>query len=286
MIDAAAAVHHPLFQSLILPLLLSVAGAGLLRRLIGPARAGAGVGFAVLASVIWMSGWPEQPRGVMHKLPWILVGAWVAGVALDVRGTRRFFQWLCLTIVWLAASWWLGSSSVGAGAVFVLSGAVVMACLLRPPAERADTVTAAIVASLGLAGACLASGSLALFQLGLLLAAALGGAGLWLWPKPRIRFGAASAAVAGIGWLAFAQVALLLLPVRPQAMALVALAFAMAPLLLSLRPHISPRVSPVAVALLAGVLVAGALAVQAGGSGDGGTAKGDDSADDAYYGTK
>lgn len=281
--DIATAAHHPLFQSLVLPLLLSVLGIGLIRKLTGPARAAAAVGFAVVASMVWMTGWPVQPQSVMHKLPWVVATAWVAGVALDARLAGRFPQWLCLSVLWLAASWWLGSRSAGQGAVFMLAGAAVLACLLRPPGDRADTVTAALIASLGLAGLGFAAGSLALFQLSLLLAAALGGAGLWLWPKPRIRFGAAAAAVAGVGWLALAQVALLLVPLRPSALALAAAAFATAPLLLRLRPRLSPLAAPLAVAVLAGALVCAALTWQAAGTGDSGAVEGGAGADDAYY---
>src|SRR5690606_12395695 len=103
-------------------------------------------------------------------------------------------------------------------------------CLLRSPPERADGVAAAVIAALGLAALAFTTGYLALFQLALLLAAALGGAGLWLWPVARIRFGAAAVAVAAVGWLAIAQAALLLIPVRPSALALLAVAFAAAPL--------------------------------------------------------
>ena len=77
----------------------------------------------------------------------------------------------------------------------------VLACLLQPSPHRADSAAAAVVASLGLAGLGFAAGSLALFQLSLLLAAAVGGAALWLWPKPRIAFGVAVLLWVGPGLL-------------------------------------------------------------------------------------
>lgn len=282
--DLAGILHHPLFQSLVLPLLLSLAGIALLRAVSGRARAGAAVGLAVLASTIWLIGWSSPPASVMQKLPWIFAGAWLVGVALDAAVSSRFVQWLWLTAAWVAASWWLGGSERVGGIAAALAGAAVLACLLRPPPERADAVTAAVAASLGLAGAAFEAGSLAIFQLALLLAAALGGVGLWLWPKAWIRFGAAAVAVAAITWLALAQASLLLIPVRPQALALLAAAFAVAPLLRRVWPAGGPVAGPVAVAALAGALVAGALALQGGETAAAGAANGATQGDDGYYG--
>ena len=189
-------LHHPLFQSVILPLLLSLAGIGVLRTAVGPARAGAGVGLAVLLATIWLMGWPPRPASALEKLPWIFAGAWLAGVAVDATIASRLRQWLCLGVGWIAASWWLGASSIGLAIGTAAIGLLVIAWLVQAPSDRADGMAAAVAASLGLAAVCFAAGSLALFQLALLLAAALGGAGLWLWPRPRIRHGATAKASA------------------------------------------------------------------------------------------
>jgi hypothetical protein len=282
--NVAQAVHHPLFQSLVLPLLLSLAGIGVLRAFSNPGRAAAAVGVSVLVSLVWMVGWPIRPSSVMQKLPWIVAGACLAGIALSVAAVGRLLQWLGLTILWCLASWWLGSKGMPAAAGAALAGAAVLACLLQPAEDRADAVSGAAIASLGLAGLCFAAGSLALFQMALLLAAALGGAGLWLWPRPRIRFSVAATAVAGITWLAIAQAALLLMPLSPLALALAAGAFAMAPMFARLRPASGAVVAPLAVAVLGGALVAGALALQAGTADVGDAGKTPSGADDAYYG--
>ena len=281
--DLAAALHHPLFQSVVLPLLLSLAGIGVLRAGAGPARAGAGIGLAVLASTVWLMGWPTQPASVMQKLPWIFAAAWLVGIALDATTTSRLLHWLGLGVGWFAASWWLGSSGAGAGIAFAAAGLVVVAWLLRAPPERADGLTAAVIASLGLAGVCFTAGSLALFQLAVLLAAALGGAALWLWPQPRTRVGAAAVGVAAIAWLAIAQAALLLVPVRPQSLALLAVVFAAAPAVARLWRSSSAVGGPIAVAVAAGILAGSALALQSGGTGAGGAANGRVGGDDAYY---
>src|SRR5688572_3364097 len=102
--DMAGAVHHPIFQSVALPLLLSLAGIGLIRAVSGPSRAGAAVGLAVLAATIWFMGWPRQPAGVMQKLPWIFALACIVGIALDAFVRSRFLQWLCLGLAWIAVS--------------------------------------------------------------------------------------------------------------------------------------------------------------------------------------
>jgi hypothetical protein len=283
--DPAAFLHHPLFQSVVLPLLLSLAGIGLIRRTAGAPRGGAAIGLAVLAATIWLMGWPAQPDSVMQKLPWIFAVAWLLGVGLDATLASRLLQWPALAIAWLAASWWLGSGGVGSGIALAFAGVAIIGCLLWSPAERADGTAAAVVASLGLAVLCVAAGSLALFQLALLLAAALGGAALWLWPTPRIRFGAAAVAVGGIAWLAIAQAALLLIAVRPAALVLLAAAFLAAPLASRMWRDSSRLGTPVAAAVLSGLLAGGSLALQAGAGADG-AANGAGSDEDAYYETQ
>jgi hypothetical protein len=276
-------LHHPLFQSVILPLLLSLAGIGVLRATAGRARAGAGVGLAVVIATIWLMGWPVRPTSALQKLPWVFAGAWLAGVLLDATSATRLRQWLCLGIGWIAAAWWLGANSIGLTIGAAATGLAVIGWLLQAPGERADGMAAAVAASLGLAAVCFVAGSLALFQLALLLAAALGGAGLWLWPRPRIRQGAAAVAVAAACWLAIAQVALLLIAVQPRSLAMLALAFAAAPLLArSWRG--SALTGPLATALAAGLLAGGALMLQTARPDAGSTAGETGSGDPAYYG--
>lgn len=280
--ELSGTLNHPLFQSLVLPLLLSLAGIGLLRAVAGPARAAVAVGISVLLSAVWMMGWPVRPGSVMQKLPWVFAGALLLGLALDVLVASRLLRWLFLTVAWLIASWWLGSKGAVHATVLALAGAAVIGCLLHAPENRADAATVAILASLGLAGLALSAGSLALMQLCVLLAAAVGGAGLWLWPKARIRFGAAAVAVAGLAWLALAQATLLLIPVNPQALGLLAAAFAAAPLARGW-PRSRPASAPLAIALVAGAAVAGALALQSRGTGAGDAVKNGARTEDPYY---
>ena len=285
--DLSDALHHPLFESVILPLLLSLLGVGLLRAVSGPGRAAAAVGLSLLVSAIWMAGWSSQPGSTMQRLPWIFAVAWLAGVVLNVAVGSRLLHWVVLSVVWLAASWWLGSRGLGEAIAFALGGAAVIACLLGTTEDRADGAAIAVVSSLGLAGLALTAGSLALFQFSLMLAAAVGGAALWLWPKARIRFGVAAVGVATISWLALAQATLLLIPARPSAVAALTLAFAAAlvaaPVVGRLAIRARPFTAPLVVAVLAGACVAAALALQRAGVNEVGGAKAGTAADDAYY---
>ncbi len=287
--DPSGILHHPVFESVVLPLVLAFVLTAILRATAGPSRAGAAVGVAMLAGMAWMSGW-SMPASAMQKLPWIVALSWVVGLALDRGRSGDFLRWLVLLVCWIAVSWWLGNGSAGHAVAFAVLGALVIALQLRSAPDRADGVSMAVIAALGLAGLAFQAGSLALFQLSLMLAASLGGAALWLWPRSRILYGAAAVAVASIGWLALAQATVLLLPARPAALGLLALAFAAAavaaPVLRRSAVRSRALASPLVVAFLAAATVAAGLSLQdVAGPGQeklhAGPAAGGD--DDAYY---
>ncbi len=287
--DPSGILHHPVFESVVLPLGLAFVLAGILRGTAGPSRAGAAVGVAMVASMVWMAGW-SMPASAMEKLPWIVALAWLAGIVLDRGRGGNFLRWLVLLACWLAASWWLGTASVGHALAAGVLGALVIGLQLRSAPDRADGAVMAIIAALGLAGLGFQAGSLALFQLGLMLAAALGGAALWLWPRARILYGTAAVAVASIGWLALAQATVLLLPARPAALGLLALAFAAAAIAAPVIRRIAVRsrglASPLVVAFLAAATVAAGVSLQdVGGPAPGELQAGSSAGatDDAYY---
>jgi hypothetical protein len=290
--DPSGILHHPVFESVVLPLALAFVLTAILRATAGPSRAGAAVGVAMLAGMAWMSGW-SMPASAMQKLPWIVGLAWVVGLALDRGRSGDFLRWLVLLVCWVAASWWLGTAGAGQAVAFAVLGALVIALQLRSAPDRADGVSMAVIAALGLAGLAFQAGSLALFQLSLMLAASLGGAALWLWPRSRILYGTAAVAVASIGWLALAQATVLLLPARPAALGLLALAFAAAAVAAPVLRRIAVRsrglASPLVVASLAAATVAAGLSLQdVAGPGQerrqAGPAAGGDG--DAYYPAK
>ncbi len=285
--DLLAAVHHPLFQSVILPLLLSLLGVGVLRTMAGAGPAVCALGLAFLLSVVWMTGWPTPPATILQRLPWIFALAWLAGVTLAGTVGNRLLHGLVLAAAWLAASWWLGVRDVTEMLLFPLGGVLVIAGLLRASEERAEAATLVVVAGLGLAGLAFAAGSLMLFQFSLMLAAAVGGVALWQWPRPRIRFGVAGIGVAAISWLALAQSALLLTPASPIAVALLCFAFSgtilSAPLLGRLPAGHRDLAAPLVLAVLAGAFVAAALLLQDITGNDSFGGKSDASANDPYY---
>jgi hypothetical protein len=203
--------HHPLFQSLALPLCIAFAATGLLRGALGPVQgarwAAAGVAVAIAGTVLWVLGWRLMP-----------------GALTAMRAGRRV-QWLAAGILWALVlailAWQPLPLKIG---VWLLGLAVIRAALKEAP-RRADAIAMLVVASFGLAALAMMSGSALLFELSLALGAALAGCALWLWPVGRIAFGASGAVVALLAWLALAQATALLTPVRPGALLLLAASF-------------------------------------------------------------
>ncbi|MBA3598424.1 MAG: hypothetical protein H0W40_13770 [Methylibium sp.] len=278
-------LDHPLIQSVVLPLLVAFGTAGLLHRLIGarhgPRWAAAALGLAVLACSLLLLGWRlALPATAVEKLPWVFAAAWLTGLLLDATRPARWLQWAFASLLWLALSWWLGSKDVISGAASALIGTAVLAALHDSASERASAASMSLIASLGLAAVAMMSGSLLLFQLSVLLAAALGGVALWLWPKARIAFGPAAWVTAGIGWLALAHMAALLTPAPPTALAALAAVFIAGPIvrrlpLMGRRVVVEPLVVAVAAALLAGVALAWTASIEAHDTPDAG--------DNPYY---
>ena len=218
-------LHHPFVESVALPLLLSLALTGIARGFVGAARGGLaaviGVGGAVIAATTWMSGLSPAPTSTLSRLPWTFVAAIVAGWIAAVAGRRPAVGWLVAAAVAIAALGWLGGVR---GAINGAIGSLLLAALMRAPADRADAAAALVIASLGLAAATMRAGSLALFQQALLLAAATGGAALWLWPKPRLAFGPGATVAATVCWLATAQAASQSVAIAPLTLGLLAAA--------------------------------------------------------------
>lgn len=309
-------LHHPAFESLVLPALLAVTGVALLRAL--PAAAsrrwtplGAVVALPAALAVLPGFAWPAA--AIAQKLPWVVLlalalAALVQALSSDANRAGRWLQWLVAALCWAGASVWLagGRAAPLAAAATVLSGAAVLALLAwgdgrararqhrpvagdLPPLPEADTgaalAAALAVAALGLAAVAAGGGSLLLAQLALMLATVTAVAGLWTWLRPASSPVVSSATLMplGLAWLAIAQALPTLTGAGVAPLALVALAF-LSPLLVARRAWAGrrPRRVPAAVALLAAVPVALAVAWQPGA---GGTAADIPGAvdDDPYY---
>jgi len=311
-------VHHPAFQSLVLPFVLAVVGMALLRAL--PGRAGVrwwplGAVLGLLAALAVFPGfdWPATSRA--EKVPWIvLAGLALAALSMARRAERsrggRWATWLGGVLGWAGASVWLEGARTEPLQVvpFVLAGAVVLALLalgVRPvsalqrdasvahpepvPAASEDGTTALAaltVAALGLGALAGSGGSLLLAQLALMLGVAAAVPGLWMWLRPASGLVVPAAVLMplGLAWLSIAQS----LPARgvgsAVSVALVALAFAVPPLMKrSLWAARHPRWAPLAAVAFAAVPVALALVWQFFDGGGPVSGPGTLRDDDPYY---
>ncbi|SFN03651.1 hypothetical protein [Variovorax sp. OV329] len=286
--------HHPLFQSLALPLVLAFVVTGALRALLGPGTgarwAALGVPVAVLVTVSWVLGWRMPPNGFGEKLPWALLAAVILGIVLEAVRADRRATWLAAGLLWAVLLVALGQQPWMARVGSWLVGMAVIGAVVHEVHTRADAAAMLVVASLGLAVTAMMSGSALLFELCLGLAAAVGGAALWVWPVPRISLGTSGLLVAVLGWLSLAQGTALLTHVRPGAVLLLAAAFSACTLLRIWRHRLhrgerSAWAEALAVAAVAALWVVAALAIAhwAPLRTNGGAAK---PADDAYYAPK
>ena len=283
--------HHPLFQSLALPLVLSFAATGLLRAVLGPGTgarwAAAAVPLALLVASSWALGWWLPPGTFTEKLPWVYAAAALAGVALEATRADRRAMWLAGGILWAVALVLLGQQPLLPRIGSWLVGMAVIGAAVYEVHSRADVAAMLVVASVGLALLSMMSGSALLFEMSLALAAAVAGAALWLWPVPRISLGASGLLAALLAWLALAQGTAQLTSVRPGAVLLLAAAFCSCALVRVLRRRLRRGeghawVEALVVAGVAALWVAAALALVhwSGPARSGGGAA---PADDPYY---
>jgi hypothetical protein len=280
--------HHPLFQSLALPLVLAFAATGLLRGVLGPVRgarwAAAGVAVAIIGTVLWVLGWRLVPGALTEKLPWVYAVAALLGLGLEAMRAGRRVQWLAAGILWALVLASLAHQVLPLAIGIWLLGLAVIRAVLKEAPRRADAVAMLVLASFGLAALAMMSGSALLFELSLALGAALAGCALWLWPVPRIAFGASGAIVSVLAWLALVQATALLTPVRPAALLLLIASFTSGPLVRwggrrLRRGEARPWVESLIVAAVAALWVAAALALAHWG----GAAAPAANMDDPYY---
>jgi hypothetical protein len=307
--------HHPAFQSVAMPLAMTLLATLLL---MAAGRAERGAPWVALGGVVGLCfslallpgfEWPASSRAL--KLPWIVLAGGLLSatfLALNATQTRRWLFWGLGVAIWAVASVWL-SAGVAAwpmGAFWALAGAGVLAAQALPRhrpvmasslhssavqagAVRVASAAALAVASLGLAALAAMGGSLLLAQLALMLAVVSGVTGLWAWARPAANGLAAPAGLLplGLAWLVVAQ------SLAPNGvtgavrMGVLILAFAV-PWLLGRTPWAArhPRWMPWTVAAVAAlpVLVAVGLLLMGGAGGvDGPAGEAGDSDADPYY---
>ena len=260
--------HHPLFQSLALPLAVAFMAAGVLRGALGAVHgrrwAAAGVGIAILIGASWVLGWRVPPGSLTEKLPWIYAAAALLGTGLEAMRAGKRTQWLACGLLWAFGLVVLGEQTFPFKIISWLVGMAVIGAVLHEPVDRAHAPAVLAVASLGLAVAAMTASSALLFELSLALAAAVAGCALWLWPVVRIGFGAVGVVAPLMAWLALAQGTGLLTSIRPAVLLLLAAAFSAGALVRWRRRTLEtsrPWVETLAVAAVAAVWVAAALAL-------------------------
>lgn len=266
--------HHPVFQSLVLPLLLAVLGIAVVRAGLGARHAAWGGFLGLLGALTWLPGfeWPAVAR--TQKLPWIVL-AGLGLAALDaVReggNGRPGRAWLAALPAWAAAGLWLAGAAAGPlalGAATVLGWAVLsLLAWGRDDAPAQCTVGVAVLtlATLGLAVLAATGGSLLLAQLALMLASTLVAVACWAWLRPVRGLGVSRALLLcfGLAWLSIAWSWVLVAPSSGSALrvAILTLAFGVPAMLLRLRATAhAPPWRPWATVLLAAVPVALAVA--------------------------
>lgn len=281
---ALTALHHPAFQSLLLPALLVLLCVGVLRAALGPQRRDAAVLGAALGLVLALAWWPGlvwPATTQAHKLPWVVLLGLLVSVlplALGARSAASALRaWQLAALAWVLALVWLQGvgqplrwlAGVAAGALLL---AVVAGSPRAPNAEptaAAGSAAALAMAALGQALLAAVAGSLLLAQLGLMVALSTALPGLWAWARPRsgLRITALSLMPLALATLALAWLNLASGQVAPAALALTALAPS-APWWLAARPWTArqARWRPLVVALLAALPVAAALGWQLGAS--------------------
>jgi hypothetical protein len=309
-------IHHPAFQSLGLPLLLTLVLTSLLFKsgtLSGGRWWAMSAAIALLLSYFLLPGfdWPAIAR--TQKLPWVVLGATALAftwILIDAARPSRWMLWAMGSALWaLACAWLTGSSEQWTHAMLgALAGAAVLALLLIAKSKNganlthqasgdtavgmaADGVTPAAaltVASLGLAATAASDGSLLLAQLAMMLGVVTAVPGVWAWLRPASRWVIAPAALLplGLSWLVIAYALALSGPSASGRVSILALAF-LAPALVARSSWAArhPQWAPLLAALLAALPVAVAMTwLMLGGaapSGAEGVSNGAE--DDLYY---
>lgn len=291
---AVSFLHHPAFQSLVLPAVLAAVFIGLLMAW-RPRQAALGAAVAlVLALAVWPGlTWP--PTAGAQKVPWLALAALVVGLIGDMARPGQtpalVRPWLVAVLAWaLAAAWLLGLAQAGTLAIAIVVGHVVLAASawstrapLAEPTRAAGSAAALTVAVLGLGAMAGSGGSLLLAQLSMMLAVVSAVAGLWIWWRPGPLARVTPAALVALALVALSLATLMAASgqANPVALALLALALvspwwpgAWSPGGARWRPLVVAGLSalPVVVAVLANLALAPAP-----------PAATDTDADDAYY---
>ena len=196
----------------LLPLLTAGILTGGIGGLINARAAGSAIALAFIVAHLSILGWPLLPPGSsLQKIVYIAAIGLLLGVALDFLIDRVAIRplaliWPGLIVAWLGWQRLLGFEALDLARLILvwLAGALIFDRLLA--LRDADIVapTMVLVAGLGASAIAFIGAAASLSQLAAAVAAATGGFLLWNWPKRRYPFstsalfGAASA-LFGVG---------------------------------------------------------------------------------------
>ena len=202
--------QHPLFQTLVLPLLLALLGMAALRLWPGERWGSLGATAGLVVALAWWPGfeWPAHSRAL--KLPWVVLaglGLALLATAREATGARPLLSLVVAVLAWVGAVLWLaggqasppllaGAGLLGAAVLWQLAGGrghaaapAVAGSGLAVPAERGAlavlpelaVLAVLAVAALGLAALTATGGSLLLAQLAGMVASTAVAMAAWAW---------------------------------------------------------------------------------------------------------
>lgn len=196
----------PIIQSSALPLLLGFALTIGLRLVAGRRAAASAVLLSFLLLYLWVIGLPAlPPPAASGKLFWAAGAGAALGLGLDLlrigvpwRGAA-LLVWLAAALIWIIGGALSGPADWAVLVLALLAGAVaVFAPAPDGEHEPVSAAAATFAMALAVGGVALIGASASLAQLGLGLAAGLGGFLLWNWPVARHPWGAAGRTVPGV----------------------------------------------------------------------------------------
>lgn len=282
----SAFLNNPIFAASLLPLVVAVAVAGMIRLAGGPGRgavlADAAIGLGVLAVFV----------AVFHAVPFldpvsnraigeVAVMGLVLGAALALKRPSPELQRMIALAAPAAILFWLGGlrllhqpwRELLVTALLALGGSAVFARLDRARGRGMDPLVLLLVASVGLAGTAFFAGSASLAQLAGGIAAATGGFLVWNWPVARWHFGPMGLLAGGGAFFAVAATLALRMPQPPLwSLALLVAVFFAEPLAARLRRGwpsggrgtvalLSRALAPLVLGLVAALPAFGAFAI-------------------------
>lgn len=231
---------HPLIQSAVVPLTLSITLTAVMRfrgpRLGFPRGGGLGIGLAfVLSAWLITGGELSGALSAVQKLTLLSLIGLLMGALLEFLAVSSSTLRGVATVFFLAAAFWIAWPQLQRDALdwpvaaLVLAGSGLLFGLARPVERRGPEGLPLLLAAVGIAAVCVVSGSLLIAQLAGALAMASLGFLVWNWPRSRDLLGPSVLLGATLPLLLLALITVLLTRAPVWALAPLAALFFLAP---------------------------------------------------------